>query len=42
MGIHDFKYPIMPDRIYTVTVKGKTYEVLGSTLIASYMLCGND
>jgi hypothetical protein len=40
MGIHDFKYPIYPDRLYTITEKdtGKSVEVMGDILIAAFML----
>jgi hypothetical protein len=38
MGIHDFKYPIMPDRVYTIKVDNDTYEVRGKDLIQAYML----
>jgi hypothetical protein len=40
MAIHDFKYPIFPDRLYTVTERdtGKSFEVMGDILISALML----
>jgi hypothetical protein len=40
MGIHDFKYPIMPDRVYTVIERdtGRSFDVMGDILIAAYLL----
>ena len=38
MGIDDFKYLIMPDRLYTIKLDIGTYEVRGKELIEAYML----
>ncbi len=41
MAIHDFKYPIMPDRLYTITYGEEKYEVMGDILITLYRLYGD-
>lgn len=38
MGIHDFKYPIMPDRVYTIRSGDTDVDVYGDILIAAYLL----
>ena len=40
MGIDDFKYPIMPDRLYTIKDEDGTYEIRGASLILLYRLYG--
>jgi len=38
MGIHDFKYPIFPDRTYTIRGNGMDRQVSGAILIEAYLL----
>jgi hypothetical protein len=40
METHKFKYPIFPDRLYTIKERdtGKEIEVYGDILIAAYLL----
>lgn len=37
MGIDDFEYPILPDRVYTIKTDLVAYRVYGSRLIEAYL-----